>query len=399
MNYAAHTLTQVDQDPTEPDFVAAPYARYAEWRALGDFVHWADYGINMATTQTAVTQVLKHPAMGRAAPNAETNETPNLTAFNALERHSLLEIESPDHSRIRRVAMTPFSGPQIALVAPRISQFADRLIDAFPSDPFDLIEAYSKPLAAQTITHFLGFDTALAEQLQAWSNDMVAMYQARRDSTIETRAEAAAQAFTAFVHDAMEARRKDPQDDFLSQLLAVQKTGGLSRDEVVSTTILLLNAGHEATVHAVGNAVPLLDGFENRSDALSPDGIAGTVEECLRFKPPLHLFKRYVYETTSIEGVTFNAGDEVGCLLASASRDDAIWPDGEIFDPFRSRVRHSAFGSGLHSCLGAALARLEMQIALPVLFARCPKLQIVEPPKVANLYHFHGYERLMVSVK
>ena len=228
---------------------------------------------------------------------------------------------------------------------------------------------------------------------------MVAMYQARRDTTVEREAEDAARAFTAYITEAVSQRGDEPQGDFLTQLVAVQRSGGLSREEVVSTAILLLNAGHEATVHAVGNAVPLLLGFENHSDALSPDGIAGTVEECLRYKPPLHLFKRYVYAPTRIEDVQFAEGTEIGCLLASASRDDAVWPDGGKFDPFRNRIRHAAFGAGLHACLGAALARLELQIALPVLFARWPDLRLAEEPRVANLYHFHGYERLMVTVK
>lgn len=395
-----HDLPSVEQCPTDPAFVADPYRRYAEWRAMGDFVYWKDYDLPVATTHSAVLQVLRHAEMGRADPKANAAcENPKLTAFNALEKHSLLEIEPPDHTRLRRLAMAPFSGPLIALVAPRISSFADELIDAFPGEPFDLIDAYCKPLAARTITRFLGIDIEMAGQLQDWSNQMVAMYQARRDTEVEKRAEAAAQEFTAFMREAIDTRRPDPHGDFLSQLLAVQAAGGLTSAELISTAILLLNAGHEATVHAVGNAVPLLLAFENRADALSPNGIAGTVEECLRFKPPLHLFKRNVYTAVGIDALNFPPGTQIGCLLASACRDDAVWPDGEVFDPFRARIRHTAFGAGLHACLGAALARLEIQIALPVLFARCPNLRIAEAPRVADLYHFHGYERLMVSVR
>ncbi|MGR3515205.1 MAG: cytochrome P450 [Paracoccaceae bacterium] len=396
----ARVLPTVHQDPTDPDFVSDPYTSYAKWRAEGDFVYWADYQMPMATTHAAVNQVLRHSAMGRALPTGRAPQTvEHMAAFNALEARSLLEIEPPDHTRLRRVAMTAFTGPQIALVAPRISQFADGLIDAFPSGPFDLIDAYCKPLAALTITDFLGVDTAMASQLQHWSNDMVAMYQARRNPAVEVKAEAAAAAFASYIRDVVAERRQNPGEDFLSQLVKVRDTGGISEAEMISTAILLLNAGHEATVHAVGNAVPLLLAFENRSDALAPDGIAGTVEECLRFKPPLHLFKRYVYAPTILDDLPFEAGSEIGCLLGSACRDDATWPDGDVFDPFRARVRHAAFGIGLHACLGAALARLEMQVALPVLFARCPQLQLAELPEVANLYHFHGYKRLLVIVK
>ena len=134
------------------------------------------------------------------------------------------------------------------------------------------------------------------------------MYQARRDSTIEAEAEKAARNFVDFIQTELEARRNTAGEDFLSQLFAVQNAGGISSEELISTAILLLNAGDEATAHSIGNAIPLLIDFEARADALSPDGIAGTVEECLRFRPPLHLFKRYVYEKVSVEDVAFDVG-------------------------------------------------------------------------------------------
>ena len=250
-----------------------------------------------------------------------------------------------------------------------------------------------------TISAFLGVDTRHAAQLQDWSNSMVAMYQARRDAGGEAKAEAASRAFTSFITSVLADRRDAPQPDFISQLAACEAEGTMSHGEAISTAILLLNAGHEATVHAVGNSVPLLLGFDGQKSALEPDAIAGTVEECLRFRPPLHLFKRYVYRPTTISDVAFARNDGIGCLLAAACHDDAVWPDAKVFDPFRPRIRHLAFGVGLHSCVGAALARLEMQLALPILFARCPGLRLVEPPQVANLYHFHGYERVMVAVR
>jgi unspecific monooxygenase len=393
-------LPVVKQDPTDPAFVADPYKTYTAWRSLGEFVYWADYDMPMATTCAAVTNTLKSPGLGRAVPDALA-EPPDarLATFSALERHSLLELEAPDHTRIRREALKVFQGPGIATIAPIISTFADALISDFPSEPFDLLELYAKPLAAMTIAQFLGVDTSHAAQLQTWSNDMVAMYQARRDAKIEAAAETASREFSAFMRDLLGRKRHEPQEDFLSHLAGVQAMGGMSDVEVLSTSILLLNAGHEATAHSIGNAVPLLLDFNGRAEALAPESIAGTVEECLRFRPPLHLFKRYVYKPTVIEGVRFETNHQVGCLLGSASRDDAVWPDSEVFNPFRPRIRHLAFGVGLHACLGAALARLELQIALPALFSRCPGLRIVTPPKVADLYHFHGYERLMVSLK
>ena len=400
MSDFARQMPTVEQDPTDPKFVSNPYEFYRYLRALGHFVYWTDYDLPVATTHAAVAQTLRHPTMGRAVPEALLKPVqPELAAFLALEEHSLLEIEPPDHTRIRREALKAFAGPQIALIAPMISRFADRLIDDFPDAPFDLIASYAKPLAALTITEFLGVDPKHAPQLLVWSSSMVAMYQARRDAKVEALAESASRAFTGFMRDVIETRRSAPGQDFLSHLIAFEQSGGMSEAELLSTAILLLNAGHEATVHAIGNAVPLLLTFSGRSDALAPDSIAGTVEECLRYRPPLHLFKRFVYKPSTVEDVDFAVNDQIGCLLASACRDDAIWPDGEVFDPFRGRHPHVAFGAGLHSCIGSALARLELRIALPVLFARCPNLALEEAPKIANLYHFHGYEELRVSLR
>ncbi len=394
------SLPTVEQDPMDPDFFRDPYPFYERVRALGDFVFWQDYDMPVATSHAAVSQVLRHKSMGRAVPPAlGLQSRPGLETWAALEAHSLLEIEPPDHTRIRREAKVAFNGPQIAMVAPRISQYADQLIDGFEAGRFDLLEAYAKPLAALSITEFLGIAPDHAAQLQAWSNDMVAMYQARRGSGIEERAEVASKAFVDFIRAELDERAKDPTGDFLSHLVASKESGKLSDDEMISTAILLLNAGHEATAHTLGNSVPLLLDFEGRAEALAPESISGTVEECLRYRPPLHLFSRYVYEETDIEGVVFKPGDKVGCLLASACQDDATWPDSHVFDPFRARRPHSAFGSGLHACIGAALARVKLQIALPVLFARCPNLKIAEPPRIADLYHFHGYETLMVTVR
>nr|MCU0911598.1 cytochrome P450 [Paracoccaceae bacterium] len=166
-------------------------------------------------------------------------------------------------------------------------------------------------------------------------------------------------------------------------------------DELITTCILLLNAGHEATVHTMGNAVKAV--LEHRAQGALAAEPEATVEEVLRWDPPLHLFTRHCYEACEIAGHRFAPGDEVGLLLAGANRDPAAWPDPARFDPARPVRANASFGAGLHFCVGAPLARLELQIALPILFARLPGLQLAEPPAYADLYHFHGLERLMVE--
>ena len=393
-------IPRIKQDPTDPEFVGNPYDFYREIRALGDFVFWEDYGIVVSTTHVATSALMRHPRLGRkpvAVPPEATGD--GLENFMALERYSLLELEPPDHTRIRRAAMRGFDRARIAGMAPDISRTADRLIDGFARGPFDFIDGFAHPFPAAIITRFFGLPADMAGQLQSWSNDMVAMYQARRSPELEQRADASSREFAQYLREVLSRRGQAPTGDFLSDLIRAEADGTFnSTEELLSTVVLLLNAGHEASVHAIGHAVHLLADHPDRTLFLEPTNITGTVEECLRYRPPVHMFKREVYEDVRIEGHDFAKGQIVGCLLGSACRDDAIWPDGDRFDPLRARRPHLAFGTGIHTCLGATLARLELQIALPALFSRCPGLKVVEPPKLADRYHFHGLEKLMVEV-
>ena len=392
-------MQSISQSPTDAEFVQDPYPFYKHARSLGDFVEWTDYGMTMATTQAAVSAVLKHPHLGRPAPEEDRTPSPaHLTSFYRVEANSLLEREPPDHTRLRSLVLRAFTRNRILHLAPEISRIADELIDAFPDGPFDIIDAYARPMPIRIICRLLGVPEDMGDQLQAWSNDMVAMYQARRDMAAELRAEASSTAFTDFMHRYIEKRRKAPRQDLLSDLIAAEQDGEkLSTDELIATCILLLNAGHEATVHAIGNSIRHLTEYPEKQLAIGPDHIAGTVEECLRFDPPLHMFTRYVYQDVGILGQQFRRGDKIGCLLASACRDDAVWPDGETLDPFRAVRTNLSFGAGIHFCVGAPLARMEMQIALPALFSRCRSLKLAEEPRIADLYHFRGLERLIVS--
>ncbi|MXQ07691.1 cytochrome P450 [Alphaproteobacteria bacterium GH1-50] len=392
-------MEPVRQSPTEPGFVQNPYPFYARLRAMGDFVYWDEYGMPMATTHEAVMAVLKHRDMGREVPPGQQKPVrPELRPFYDVEAHSMLEREPPDHTRLRGLVLRAFTKRRILHLAPEISQTADHLLSKAPSGPFDLLDVFARQLPVIVIARLLGVPESLAPELLEWSNRMVAMYQARRTPEIEADAACAAAEFAEFVRSYVEVRRRQPADDLISHLIAAEEGGEkLTTDELITTCILLLNAGHEATVHSLGNAVVQLWNFAGRDEALAPEAIEGTVEECLRFDPPLHMFTRHVYKPVEILGQRFDPGDEVGCLLASACRDDAVWPDGDVFDPFRPIRANASFGGGIHFCVGAPLARLEMQIALPILFARFRNLELIEPPRVANLYHFRGREKLMVT--
>ena len=393
------SLPRIRQSPTDKDFVQNPYPYYAEWRALGDFVFWEDFAKPMATAHEAVRAVMTSKSLGREVP--KEHQVPvraGLEPFNALEAHSMLELEPPRHTRLRGLVLRAFTRNRILYLAPDVSQIADALISEFPNGEFDLLSHFAQKLPVVVIARLLGVPEETAPHLLAWSNAMVSMYQARKTPEIEDAAARAAGEFTAFMRNHIEARRSTPGDDLMSLLIAAESEGDrLSLDEMVSPCILLLTAGHEATVHSIGNAVRYLADYDDRQTALEPEQIERTVEECLRFDPPLHMFTRHVYEDIVLRDHAFKRGEEIGCLLGSACHDAAVWPDGKNFHPFRDVRSHAAFGAGSLFCVGAPLARLELQIALPILFARCPNLRVTERPRVANLYHFRGLERLKVS--
>ena len=392
-------MHRLSQSPTDESFVQDPYPFYRKARASGDFFYWEDYGFPVASTHEAVTKTLKSKALGREVPADKRQPVrAGLEPFYDLEAHSMLELERPAHTRLRAMVLKAFTRNRISRMAPEISVISDSLIDDFPSGKFDLLDNYARKLPVTVIARLLGVPEDTAPKLLRWSNAMVAMYQSRKTPDIENAAALAAGEFSDFMRAYVDIRRTSPADDLISHLIAAEEDGEkLTTDELISTCILLLNAGHEATVHSIGNAISHLAHHARRDQAMEPERIEFTVEECLRFDPPLHLFTRHVYEPVEIMGVPFLPGDEVGCLLGSACHDDAIWPDGDRFNPFRDIQTNAAFGAGIHFCVGAPLARLEMQIALPALFSRCPAIRIVQPPRIANLYHFRGHENLMVE--
>ncbi len=391
-------MLRLSQPATDPAFVQDPYAFYARARAAaGDLFFWQEYGLPMAVSFEAVNTLLRDRRFGRE-PVTPRPFPPHLAPFYAVEAHSMLELDGPRHARLRGLALRAFTRRRIAGLAPEIEALAHALIDAFPAGEFDLLPAFAQRIPIVIICRLLGVPEAMADQLLAWSHDMVAMYQARRDRALEDRAVAATEAFVTFMRAYVDERRATPRDDLISELIAAEEAGEkLTTDELITTCILLLNAGHEATVHAMANAIKLLLETGSQAALRAPETREAAVEETLRLDPPVHLFTRHAHEDVELFGHHFARGDEVGLLLGAANRDPAIWREPDRFDPTRPPLTNVSFGAGAHFCIGAPLARLELATALPVLFARCPNLALARPPEYANLYHFHGLTALSVT--
>jgi cytochrome P450 len=389
-------MIEFSQSPTDPGFVQNPYPFYERARAAGPFFHWTDYNLTCTGNSAAVNAIFRDRRFGRE-PITPPAIPPHLAPFYAVEAHSMLELEPPRHTRLRNLVLRAFTSRRIAGLAPDISALATELAQAVPDGEFDLLTAFAQPLPVRIIARLLGVPEDMAPDLLRWSNAMVGMYMAGRTRAMEDRAIAATEDFVAFLRAYVEERRARPADDLITQLIAAESEGEkLSTDELITTCILLLNAGHEATVHTIGNGVKALLEARTPLTALSTANVEATVEEILRFDPALHMFTRWAYEDIEVMGHTFHRGDQVGLLLAAANRDPGVWDDPGVFNPARNPKPLATFGAGLHFCVGAPLARLELQIALPILFQHHPKLTLTESPVYADVYHFHGLRALRV---
>ncbi|HTJ58820.1 MAG TPA: cytochrome P450 [Devosiaceae bacterium] len=395
--------------PRNPSFYQDPYTFYTQLHAAAPAFVWENYGHWCFAGFSEVNALLRDRRFGRQILHVATREElglpepkPHTSDFDLTEKFSLLSLEPPDHTRLRTLVNRAFVSRNVEQLRPRIEALANELIDAFEaSGKVELLKAFAAPIPAIVIAEMIGVPSDMAMQLVAWSNRMVQMYMFGVTESVERDANAAAIEFMAYLRDLIAARRKAPKEDLLTHMLTAGADGQkLTDKEVISTAILLLNAGHEATVHTTGNAVKtiLASGFDPETLFASPEQTAATVEECLRFDAPLHMFTRFALQDLELEGgVTLRKGDTIGLMLGAANRDPRRFTDADRFDPFRTDGANVSFGAGIHFCIGAPLARIELQTALATLFRRLPKLGLAEPPSYSNVYHFHGLDRLLVE--
>ena len=395
------------QNPRDPGFFNDPYPAYREMRSGGELFFWEDYGFWCCAAHKQVCALLRDKRFGRQILHVATREAlgwperpPHLAPFDAIERHSLLELEPPEHTRLRALVNRAFVSRHVERLAPSIAALANGLVDGFEQErAADFIEAFATPIPVRVIAELIGAPADDSALLLDWSHKMVAMYQFEPTRADEDAAAEASLEFSAYVRHLIAERRRRPRDDLISQLIAAETNERrLSEDELVTTVVLLLNAGHEATVHAIGNSVKIIleHGPVARFAGAGERELAVMIDELLRFDPPLHLFTRYALEDLQIDGVAIRKGERIGLLLGAANRDPSVFAEPDRLDFARTPNPHIAFGAGIHFCVGAPLARLELNIALPILCRRLPALAFAEAPRYRDAYHFHGLEALRV---
>ncbi|MCF1742601.1 cytochrome P450 [Paradevosia shaoguanensis] len=396
-------------NPRDPVFYQNPYAFYDGIHASSPTFFWDNYGHWCFTGFKDVNLLLRDKRFGREILHVATREElgwaerkPHVADFDLAEKYSLLNLEPPSHTRLRMLVNRAFVSRQVEQLRPRIAVLANELIDGFERDgQVELMHAYAAPIPAIIISEMIGVPTDMAMQLVAWSNRMVTMYMFGVTEETERDANQASADFIAYIRTLIAERRVKPTEDLLTHMITAEQDGQkLTDDEIVSTAILLLNAGHEATVHTTGNAVKAIieSGVDRKAIFASDEQTAATVEECLRFDAPLHMFTRYALSNIEMEnGVSLRKGDQIGLMLGAANRDPARFANANTFDPFRTDGQNVSFGAGIHFCIGAPLARIELQISLKTLFERLPGLRLAKAPQYNNVYHFHGLEELQVA--
>jgi len=321
------------------------------------------------TRHDEVIRTLRDRRLGRTFDHVMTRESLGIAAptadhkpFTDLERWSLLQLEPPEHTRIRGLLAKEFTPSRITSLAPRMPNIVDGLIDRADPSSFELLSDLAQPFSVLVMCDLLGAPFEDMDLLLAWSHAIVKMYELDTTETQEREAIQASAEFSQWAIDLIAERRAHMKDDLISGLCAAEVDGErLTDSEIISTVVLLLNAGHEATVNTLGNGIVSILQNPSEMATLTSGEVDPTTaaEELFRFDSPLQLFERWVLaEQYEVAGVTLPRGSKVAMLLGSANRDPLKWENPDVLDLSRGDPTHTAFGAGLHHCIGAGLARL-----------------------------------------
>jgi len=392
-------------DFSAPGFVKDPYPELAQLRSAGKPIWHEGLGIWLAAKHQDANAVLRTKTLGRIFtprdPETQWNE------FNWLHSDSILDSEPPKHTRLRSLVGKAFSRSRIDSLKPEIERLAGILLDKAEdklasTGTFDLIADYAEPLPVKVIAALLGFPDEDEHLLRPWSQAIVKMYEVDPSDTAQEEARQAAHEFAEYVRALMIARKITPGEDLISELATVEEAGEkLNTQELIATCVLLLNAGHEASVNGFGNGIVAALQREDQAQLLrsNPRAVTDTaIEEFLRFDAPLQLFERTATQDTEIGGITVQKGQKIASLLGSANRDEDVFENPEQMDLTRANNPQIGFGAGIHFCLGAPLARLELSASLPMLFERFPEIQLDGEPVRRDTFVLRGYEVIPANI-
>ncbi len=377
---------------------ADPYPIYERIRRRGPLARTRVGGLHVATGHDANLQAVRRLRVG--VPIADQGAY----HWDSPLSPSLLDLNPPDHTRVRRLVAQAFTPKAIARLRERAQEVADRLLDAAATQdgPVDLIADYAAPLPVTLICEMLGVPADDHERFRRWG-DVVALSLEMVDAGQQEAIDRAAGELDAYFGQHFERRRHESADDVLSALVAARDGGDrLSQKELVATCILLLIAGFETTINLIGNGtLALLDAPDQRDAFTSDPRTLGpnAIEELLRYDSPVQLTSRHAEEDTEVAGREVRKGEHILCLLGAGNRDPEVFTRPQRLDLTRANAKdHLSFSSGAHHCLGASLARLEGEIALASLFERFPDLRLAGTPRRRTTIVLRGLETLPIAL-
>ncbi|WP_328439463.1 cytochrome P450 [Streptomyces sp. NBC_00444] len=395
--------------PWDPAFLADPYPAYAELRARGRVIRYDPTDQWLVPHHADVSALLRDRRLGRTYQHRFTHEDFGRTApppehepFHVLNDHGMLDLEPPDHTRIRRLVSKAFTPRTVEQLKPYVANLAGELVDALVErGGGDLLADVAEPLPVAVIAEMLGIPESDRAPLRPWSADICGMYELNPSQETAAKAVRASVEFTEYLRELIAARRKEPRDDLISGLIEAHDEGDrLTEQEMISTAVLLLNAGHEATVNATVNGWWALFRNPGQLAALRADHslVPTAVEELMRYDTPLQLFERWVLDEIEIDGTTIPRGAEIAMLFGSANHDPEVFRNPDRLDLTRKDNPHISFSAGIHYCIGAPLARIELAASMRALLEKAPTLSLAAEPKRKPNFVIRGLEGLSVEV-
>jgi cytochrome P450 len=389
----------LDVDFFAPEVRADPWPFYARLREA-DPVHRRPDGDWILTRYADCQGVLADPRCS-SNPAHESRPSEGSPARQA-GSNLLLFLDPPDHTRLRRLVSKAFTPRRVEELRPRIAELVDALLDEVDGEPtFNLLEALAFPLPVIVICELMGVPAEDRDSLKEWSNAASRLLDPDVEGETLELGLLAGMGLAGYFDALFEERRRQPQDDLVSGLVAAEEEGDrLSADELRAITVLLFIAGHETTMNLIGNGTYALLQHPDQLALVrdDPEMARSAIEELLRYDGPVHVIARVPTEDIDVGGTPIAAGERMVVALGAANRDPAQYPDPDRLDVTREDNRHLTFSHGIHFCLGASLARVEGQVAIPRLLQRFPDLALAAEPSYREHLVLRGLTELQVAI-
>ena len=395
-------IPEINFPNLDPNFIEDPYPHLKTLRESSPLHKDLNSDLVLVTRFEDVKGVQTSKAFSSSEPEdsntfKRSNESSeNYPYFWKTEEFSLLNLEGQLHGDLRGLVAKAFSTRQVQELRPFMEAKSEELLNNLRGNSFDLLADYAQPYSVSVIGKLLGVPEEQYDNFLDWSNKIVKMYDLEVSNESSEEAEQAAKDFYYYISELIDIKSKDPDDDMISRLSQVTENNQkLTKDQIICTVILLLNAGHEATVNTIGNSIVALNQNNISTKNLNTRyEIKKIIEELIRWDSPLQFFQRWVLEDTSLGGFDLKKNSKIAILLGSANRDELAFKNAEIINFERDNLSHTSFGGGVHFCLGAHLARLELEVSLTNLFKN--EISLVDKPVRTGAFGIRGYKEITV---